>query len=92
MLFSSIFSAALTLGAALVSAAPAPTVDKRYSVRRGGQNYNVFEHAATGAKLEFVQNSGVCETSPGVNQYSGYLSVGSNMNMCKSNGETRRLG
>ncbi|KAL5366569.1 Alpha/Beta hydrolase protein [Aspergillus floccosus] len=31
--------------------------------------------------MEFVKNSGICETTPGVNQYSGYLSVGSNMNM-----------
>lgn len=44
-------------------------------------NYTVFEHAATGAKLEFVTNSGICETTAGVNQYSGYLSVGTNMNM-----------
>ena len=31
--------------------------------------------------MEFVTNSGVCETTPGVNQYSGYLSIGSNQNM-----------
>lgn len=55
--------------------------DKRSFVERDGTNYTVFEHAATGAKLEFVTNSGICETTPGVNQYSGYLSVGSNMNM-----------
>ena len=55
--------------------------DKRSFVERDGTNYTVFEHAATGAKLEFVTNSGICETTPGVNQYSGYLSVGTNMNM-----------
>jgi hypothetical protein len=50
-------------------------------VERDGVVYNVFEHAATGAKIEFVNNSGICETTKGVNQYSGYLSVGTNMNM-----------
>lgn len=55
--------------------------DKRSFVERDGQNFTVFEHAATGAKMEFVTNSGICETTAGVNQYSGYLSVGTNMNM-----------
>jgi len=55
--------------------------DKRSIVERDGTNYTVFEHAATGAKMEFVTNSGICETTKGVNQYSGYLSVGTNMNM-----------
>ncbi|KAH8682722.1 carboxypeptidase S1 [Xylariales sp. PMI_506] len=31
--------------------------------------------------MSFVNNSGICETTPGVNQYSGYLTVGTNMNM-----------
>ncbi|MCJ1452027.1 hypothetical protein MMC28_002367 [Mycoblastus sanguinarius] len=55
--------------------------DKRSFVERDGNNVTVFEHAATGAVIEFVTNSGICETTPGVNQYSGYLSVGTNMNM-----------
>ncbi|KAF2468891.1 carboxypeptidase S1 [Lindgomyces ingoldianus] len=62
-------------------AAPRVTHDKRSLVTRGQTTYNVFEHAATGAKIEFVSNSGICETTPGVKQYSGYLSVGDNMNM-----------
>ena len=44
-------------------------------VERSGTNYTVFEHAATGATLDFVTNSGICETTPGVNQYSGYISL-----------------
>lgn len=63
------------------SAAPTVTHDKRSVVERAGVVYNVFEHAATGARIEFVNNSGICETTPGVKQYSGYLSVGDNMNM-----------
>lgn len=72
----------LTLLAAGVQAAPASTAkDTVSSVVKDGVTYTVFEHAATGARMEFVKNSGICETTPGVNQYSGYLSVGSNMNM-----------
>ncbi|RKU44280.1 hypothetical protein DL546_001629 [Coniochaeta pulveracea] len=60
---------------------PAAVKDKRYMLEERGTNYTVFEHATTGAKLQFVTNSGICETTPGVNQYSGYLTVGTNMNM-----------
>jgi carboxypeptidase D len=72
----------LPLLAAGSRAAPANTAkDSVSSVVKNGVTYTVFEHAATGAKMEFVKNSGICETTPGVNQYSGYLSVGNNMNM-----------
>lgn len=50
---------------------------KRSIEVRDGVTHTVFEHQATGAKIDYVTNSGVCETTPGVNQYSGYLSVGS---------------
>lgn len=69
----------------IIFATPLPSdshsLDKRSVVERDGVTYNVFEHRATGAKMEFVTNSGICETTPGVNQYSGYLSVGPNQNM-----------
>ncbi|KAI0881425.1 putative carboxypeptidase S1 [Annulohypoxylon maeteangense] len=57
------------------------TANRRYIEERNGVHYNVFEHVATRSKLSFVKNSGICETTPGVNQYSGYLTVGENMNM-----------
>jgi carboxypeptidase D len=78
-----ILSHTLLLSAAcgLAASAAVNLQDKRSIVKRDGVTYNVFEHAATGAKMEFVKNSGICETTPGVNQYSGYLSVGDNMNM-----------
>ena len=50
-------------------------------IERDGVAYNVFNHEATGVQLQFVNNSGICETTTGVKQYSGYLSVGGNMNM-----------
>jgi carboxypeptidase C (cathepsin A) len=36
---------------------------------------------AGNVSLRFVKNSGVCETTPGVNQLSGYIEVGKNMSM-----------
>ncbi|KAG2130145.1 Alpha/Beta hydrolase protein [Suillus bovinus] len=36
-------------------------------------------HSATG--IRFVKNSGICETTPNVNQISGYIEVGTNMSM-----------
>ncbi|KAL1845824.1 hypothetical protein Plec18170_009530 [Paecilomyces lecythidis] len=80
-----LFSPSVILPTALpwsVTAAPAEqTKGNRSIIERDGVTYHVFEHAATGAKMEFVKNSGICETTPGVNQYSGYLSVGIDMNM-----------
>ncbi|KAB5517385.1 Alpha/Beta hydrolase protein [Coniochaeta sp. 2T2.1] len=78
MRFSTLLGLALP---SLAAALPATSKDKRYTEVHEGTNYTVFEHAASGAKLSFVTNSGICETTPGVNQYSGYLSVGTNMNM-----------
>ncbi|KAH7010545.1 carboxypeptidase S1 [Ilyonectria destructans] len=63
------------------ASSPAPTLNKRYTLEDNGIKYKVFEHAATGSKTKIVSNSGICETTPGVNQHSGYLSVGTNMNM-----------
>jgi hypothetical protein len=55
--------------------------DKRSLIERDGEVYNVFEHAATESRIEFVADSGICETTPGVKQYSGYLSVGDKLDM-----------
>lgn len=52
--------------------------DKVSIVERDGRNFTIFEHAATGVKLDFITNSRICETTPGVNQYSGYISLGPN--------------
>ncbi|POS85864.1 hypothetical protein EPUL_001933 [Erysiphe pulchra] len=60
---------------------PVHIKDKRSFYKENGVIRTVFEHEATGAKIDFVTNSGICETTPGVNQYSGYLSVGTNENM-----------
>ena len=69
----------LTLASATFAIASPFLVDKRSFQVKNGVNYTIFEHAATGATLSFVTNSGICETTPGVNQYSGYISVGTNM-------------
>lgn len=57
---------------------------KRLVEIRDGVEHTVFEHEATGGTIDLVTNSGICETTPGVNQYSGYLSVGSMLNESKS--------
>jgi hypothetical protein len=69
--------AGLTLGS-LALASPI-SMDKRSTVVEDGVKYTVFEHAATNSVVKFVTNSGICETTPGVNQYSGYFSVGGGM-------------
>ncbi|ETW75053.1 serine carboxypeptidase S10 [Heterobasidion irregulare TC 32-1] len=40
-----------------------------------------FSSAHKDTKLRIVKNSGVCETTPGVGQISGYIDVGPNMSM-----------
>jgi hypothetical protein len=56
-------------------AASLPPDNQTSSELKNGPNYTTIEHEATGSKLSFVTNSGVCETTPGVNQYSGYLTI-----------------
>jgi hypothetical protein len=34
--------------------------------------------------LRFVRNSGVCETTPGVEQVSGYIDIGKNLSMVRA--------
>lgn len=67
--------------AASSSSSESQHLNRRYIEEREGISYNVFVHYETGSKMSFVKNSGVCETTPGVNQYSGYLEVGKNMSM-----------
>ena len=66
------------LAAALPSVEPSGKLDRRYVEKGsdGGPDTTIFEHAATRSKIQYVTNSGICETTPGVNQYSGYLSAG----------------
>ena len=67
----------LSLGLSLVIATPvidivsepAPVL-KRFTSR-----------ANPDVNLRFVSDSGVCETTPGVHQMSGYIDVGTNMSM-----------
>ncbi|KAK7720510.1 hypothetical protein SLS63_009728 [Diaporthe eres] len=57
----------------------ASTVNKRYLEERNGVTYNVFKRAGEASSLSYVKNSGICETTAGVDQYSGYLDVGTDM-------------
>lgn len=70
-------------GAVAALAAPAthPLLKRSSYTNEDGVEHTVVLDKSTGAKLDFVTNSGVCETTPGVNQYSGYLDVGSGLHM-----------
>ena len=46
-----------------------------------GLAHTTFYYAPTDAKLDYVSDSGVCETTPGVHQHSGYVTVGKGMHM-----------
>jgi hypothetical protein len=70
-----LISSLLTLAFATFTIASPVLVDRHSFEVRNGVNYTTFEHEATGSKISFVTNSGVCETTPGVNQYSGYLTL-----------------
>ncbi|KAJ1324037.1 serine carboxypeptidase-like clade IV [Microdochium nivale] len=74
-------AACILAAGAVPSAAQTARSYRRYTAERDDVTYNVVEDEARGAKLEFVTNSGICETTPGVNSYSGYLSVGPDLNM-----------
>ena len=50
----------------------------RESHRTDGTKDTVFRDADTGITLSYVSNSGVCEQTPGVGQYSGYADFGNN--------------
>ena len=61
----------LGLASAIVQASPSPLTQR---------SRNVFEsQVQNDTKLRFVRNSGVCETTPGVGQISGYIDTGKNM-------------
>jgi hypothetical protein len=68
------FSSIVTLASATFAIASLDLVNRRSFLVKDGVNYTVFDHAAIITTI--VTNSGVCETTPGVNQYSGYISVG----------------
>jgi hypothetical protein len=79
---SSFFLAALVFPLTSLAApteVPAHLRGKRSVEVVVGVKRDVFEHEATGATLSFVTNSGICETTPGVNQYSGYVTTGSQL-------------
>ena len=49
-----------------------------------GTRVEYASRVVEGAALRGVKDSGVCETTPGVNQLSGYIDVGTNMSMVRN--------
>ena len=76
--------AVLLAGAVATIAAPTashPDLTHDAYTTDDGVAHTVVTDKSTNAKLDYVTNSGVCETTPGVNQYSGYLDVGNGNQM-----------
>ena len=70
--------AALVVGVAVVHAVFLPNTDANESRTR---QFTFRSQIQNDTNLRYVANSGICETTPGVNQYSGYLDVGTDMSM-----------
>ena len=73
--------ASLSLPAIIAAPTHAPPQSDATLFGRDDASVTTFEHADTDSRMDIVTNSGVCETTPGVRQYSGYFSVGQGMNM-----------
>ena len=67
---------ALVLRAVFVHAGP---LHDSHELRTRDFVYRSQIHSDT--NLRYVANSGICETTSGVNQYSGYMDVGRDMSM-----------
>ena len=75
-------SAALCWSASSAATIPVPRANTRDATEeRDGVLYDVWEDSASGATVSVVNNSGICETTPGVNQHSGYLSTSADEHM-----------
>ena len=86
MRFSSLAVLATLLPAAFAARWPtfAEVTDRSDVVLDIQPNYVEFQsELLEDTKLRYVKNSGVCETTPGVNQLSGYIDVGTNMSMVR---------
>ncbi|KAI9070300.1 alpha/beta-hydrolase [Trametes sanguinea] len=70
---------AATASTATVLATVVPREAEALQSSRGEFTSNLLKDSDV--KLQFVRNSGVCETTPGVGQLSGYVNVGTNMSM-----------
>ncbi|KAK7748443.1 hypothetical protein SLS62_008599 [Diatrype stigma] len=73
----------LRLSALLPLASPSAAIPNRrsYVEDRDGILHNISEDPVSGVRMSFVNNSGICETTPAVNHYSGYVSMSPSDNM-----------
>jgi hypothetical protein len=68
----------------LVADAQAHRVTRPVDVESGpGRLLNFTSILQAGVRLRYVNNSGICETTPGVHTMSGYIDVGTNMSMVR---------
>lgn len=73
--------ALLSLASYTTAISASSHLGQRHLKERDGITYNVFEHRDTNSTISYIKNSGICETTPGVNQYSGYVETGEDMHM-----------
>lgn len=80
-----------TLAPAFLTPLAAVTTASPFQISDSSKNHNFLPQTTffTSVKnpnvnLRFVSDSGVCETTPGVHQKSGYITVGKNMFMVRS--------
>jgi hypothetical protein len=67
--------ALLSLAISCICAAPT-IMDTTVCQQFASQNH--------GTKLRYVKDSGICETTPGVHQVSGYVDIGKNMSVVRA--------
>lgn len=67
---------ALVVGAVVVHAASLTSANEL-----GTRHLKFRSRIQSDTSLRYIANSGICETTPGVDQYSGYIDVGTNMSM-----------
>lgn len=70
-----LFLAGLSITLAALAASHPDLALDTYATKEGVSHTTITDRT-TNVTLDYVTNSGVCETTPGVNQYSGYLDIG----------------
>ncbi|KAJ7590662.1 alpha/beta-hydrolase [Mycena floridula] len=73
--FSLIFAATLACSVGAVSVLSTPRIEPEVI------HTKLTSNIVPDVSMRFVADSGVCETTPGVHQMSGYLDIGTNMSM-----------
>ncbi|PCH41066.1 alpha/beta-hydrolase [Wolfiporia cocos MD-104 SS10] len=72
---------AFSLNISIVLSTPRPAISEGAQAVLQTYRTEYVSRAQNDTSIKYVANSGICETTPGVKQISGYLDVGANMSM-----------